>query len=98
MTTTELLIVMAQGLIAAVVALGGALLKRLWDDMAELRNTEIEMRAQLSAVSVDIARDHPTRDDLRRIEDKMEIGFQKVSHDTTRIFEKLDQKQDRRDK
>lgn len=95
MEWASVLLLLVQGLCAVAMVLAGFVMKRLWKELDELRADNMQTRAELNAVNLQLAREYPTRDDLERVEKRIEDGFRKVSIDTERIFDKLDRKADK---
>jgi len=91
----EALLMVVQGLCALAMVLAGFVMKRLWKELDELRDSEMQTRAQLTAVNLQLAREYPTKEDMERLEKRIEEGFKKVSLDTDRIFDRLERKVDK---
>lgn len=95
MNTVQMLIMAVQGLSAVAMVLCGFVMKRLWKELDELRESETQTRAEINQVNLQVARDYPTRADLHRLELVMADGFKKVSQDTEKLFDRLDKKVDK---
>jgi hypothetical protein len=78
--------------VAAAGALGGWILKVIWDAIVELKK---DVQRMDSKMHEDFVRRDDFKDAVREIKDDMKDGFNKMDNILGLIFKKLDNKEDK---
>jgi hypothetical protein len=92
---TTAVVVAFQALLGLVSLFGGWTMARLWRDVDKLRESDVARQQQYSDLALAMARNHATKDDLQRLENKMERGFADIKSDTERLYARFRDDNDR---